>query len=216
MNIRHHLSSPILIAYAAGQLPEALSLVVATHVSLCDECRASLMAFDALGGAILDRTETAEARPGRLDGLISEITATPQDKTPIAPQPSADDIFPAPLHAYVRHGSAETKWRSVGFRVRQAIIPTSGRASVRLLSIPPGQSVPDHGHRGIELTLVLQGAFRDGDRRFGRGDVEIATEEDQHKPVAEEGLNCICLAATDAPLRFNTLLPRIAQPFFRI
>ena len=37
MTIRHHLSDQLLMAYAAGQLPEAFNLVVATHVSLCDE-----------------------------------------------------------------------------------------------------------------------------------------------------------------------------------
>ena len=43
-------------------------------------------------------------------------------------------------------------------------------------SIPAGTAVPDHGHRGTELTLVLQGAFRDETDRFGPGDVEIADE----------------------------------------
>ena len=37
--IRHHVSDRLLMAYAAGALPEAFSLVLATHLSLCDECR---------------------------------------------------------------------------------------------------------------------------------------------------------------------------------
>ena len=76
--------------------------------------------------------------------------------------------------------------------------------------------MPDHGHRGTELTLVLQGAFRDEVDRFGPGDLEIATDELEHTPVAEEGAPCICLAATDAPLRFRGLMPRLLQPLFRI
>ena len=76
--------------------------------------------------------------------------------------------------------------------------------------------MPDHGHRGMELTLVLQGAFRDETDRFGPGDVEIADESLDHTPVAEAGVDCICLAATDARLRFNALIPRLAQPFLRI
>ncbi len=100
--------------------------------------------------------------------------------------------------------------------MQQAILETSKDASVRLIRIPAGASVPDHGHRGTELTLVLQGAFRDEADRFGRGDVEVANEDMNHTPVAEEGDDCICLAATDAPLRFNSLIPRIAQPFLRI
>ena len=54
MTIRHHLSEPLLMAYAAGQLPEAFGLVVATHLSLCDDCRAQVDTFDAVGGAILE------------------------------------------------------------------------------------------------------------------------------------------------------------------
>jgi putative transcriptional regulator len=68
----------------------------------------------------------------------------------------------------------------------------------------------------MEMTLVLKGAFRDEYARFGRGDVEIANEDLEHTPVAEAGEDCICLAATDAPLKFNALIPRIAQPFIGI
>jgi putative transcriptional regulator len=64
--------------------------------------------------------------------------------------------------------------------------------------------------------LVLQGAFRDETDQFGVGDIEVANEDLDHTPVAMDGEDCICLAATDAPLRFNSLLPRLAQPFVRI
>nr|HMS95514.1 ChrR family anti-sigma-E factor [Tabrizicola sp.] len=108
------------------------------------------------------------------------------------------------------------RWRRVGGGVRQAILPTGRDATARLLVIPAGTAVPDHGHRGTELTLVLQGAFADESARFGRGDVEIADEAVEHTPVALAGEACICLAATDAPLRFLGLIPRLAQPFLRI
>jgi putative transcriptional regulator len=68
----------------------------------------------------------------------------------------------------------------------------------------------------MELTLVLQGAFADENDRFGRGDIEIADEDLEHTPVALAGEDCICLAATDAPLRFRGLIPRLAQPLLRI
>jgi putative transcriptional regulator len=66
------------------------------------------------------------------------------------------------------------------------------------------------------MTMVLQGAFSDDDDRFARGDVEMADEDLNHTPVAEPGTDCICLAVTDAPLKFNSLIPRLAQPFLRI
>ena len=104
----------------------------------------------------------------------------------------------------------------MGLGVRQSILATGAHGTVRLLYIPPGQAVPDHGHNGLELTLVLQGSFSDETGRFGVGDVEVADEDLEHTPVADGGPPCICLAATDMPLKFNSFVPRMLQPLFRI
>jgi putative transcriptional regulator len=210
MNIRHHLSDSMMIAYAAGTLPEAFSLVVATHVSMCDDCRAQLGAYEAVGGAVLDGAP-CEMAAGSLEATLARLESPEAITTP-----KPRGFFAQPLADYVGGDLEAVRWTSLGKGVRQAILPTSKGASARLLYIPAGQAVPDHGHRGTELTLVLQGAFRDDTDRFGVGDLEIATEELQHTPIAEEGEPCICLAATDAPLRFNALLPRLLQPLFRI
>lgn len=216
MNIRHHLSDQFLMSYCTGTLSEAFSLVIATHVSMCDTCRARLMAFETLGGAVVDEFDEAPMGDGSLEATLARIAAGPGAAQAAPRQASARSIFPAPLGDYAGSSLADVKWRSVGLGVRQALLPTAPDASVRLLYIPAGQALPDHGHRGMELTLVLQGAFRDETDRFGPGDIEIATEADQHTPVAEAGADCICLAATDAPLRFSGWLPRLAQPFLRI
>jgi putative transcriptional regulator len=218
MNIQHHLSDKLLMAYAAGTLPEAFGLVVATHVSICDECRARAASFDAVGGAVIEETVAPVAMgSGALAATMARIKAqASQPDYAVAPQDRPCSVLPAPLRPYVGGGVDAIQWRSIGGGVRQAILPTSNKASARLLYIPAGMAVPDHGHRGLELTLVLQGAFSDSEDRFARGDVEIATEDLEHTPVAEPGLDCICLAATDAPLKFRALMPRLAQPFLRI
>lgn len=214
MTIRHHLSDDLLMAYSAGDLPEAFNLVIATHVSLCDECRARLEAFEALGGAVIEDT-FAEMAAGSLEACLARIDGLPQANAR-APR-RANGIFPAPLVDYVGGGLNAVKWRPLGLGARQAILRMGDDgASVRLLSIPGGAAMPDHGHNGLEMTLVLQGAFRDDGDRFGRGDIEVADDNLEHTPIAEPGETCICLAATQGPLRFNSLIPRLAQPFFRI
>jgi putative transcriptional regulator len=214
MTIRHHLSDQLLMAYAAGQLPEAFNLVVATHVSLCDECRAALAGYEAVGGALIDEIgETAMAEDA-LEAALARLDNLPQ-ATQRAPLKAAG-VLPAPLADYIGGDLSAVRWQKIGGGVKQAILPTGRDASARLLYIPAGTAVPDHGHRGMELTLVLQGAFADKNDRFGRGDLEIADEDLEHTPVAVAGEDCICLAATDAPLRFRGMIPRLAQPLFRI
>ncbi len=216
MTIKHHLSDKLLLAYSAGTLPEAFSLVAAAHLSLCDECRAQAAALDSVGGVMLDRCEAVAMENDSFAATMARIKSS-LDMAPVAVPPSDDAaILPRPLRDYIGGDLDAVRWRPAGGGVRQAILPTSRRASARLLHIPAGMAVPDHGHRGTELTLVLHGAFRDQTDRFGRGDVEVADQSLKHTPVADIGEDCICLAATDAPLRFSGLLPRIAQPFLRI
>jgi len=204
------------MAYSAGTLPEGFNLVVATHISMCDECRARLVEFDTVGGAIVEGEAPVDLREDSLSETLAKIAnAAPVAKNIRAPR-EADAVFPTPLQDYVGGDLDAVKWRKVGGGVRQAILKTDKSASVRLLHIPAGAAMPDHGHRGTELTLVLKGAFVDEDDRFAPGDIEVATEDLHHQPVAEMGQDCICLSATDAPLRFNSWIPRIAQPFLRI
>ncbi len=214
-DIKHHLNDQLLIGYATGSLPEAFGLVVATHISLCDDCRARFEAFEAVGGGLLEEIDPAEEM-SEVDFAATLKRITAGDEKTEKAKTLKPGIFPSALQEYVGGDLSAVKWRPVGMGVRQAILKTSDKASVRLLHIPAGKAVPDHGHAGMELTLVLQGAFRDDHDRFGRGDIEIACEDLEHTPVAEEGLDCICLSATDAPLKFSGFLPRLAQRFFRI
>jgi putative transcriptional regulator len=214
MTIRHHLSDQLLMGYAAGQLPEAFNLIVATHVSLCDECRARLGSYDALGGAVIDEIEEVSMGEAALEAALARIDLLPQ-ATRRAPL-KASGILPAPLADYVGGDLAAIRWQRIGGGVKQAILPAGRDATARLLYIPGGVAVPDHGHKGMELTLVLQGAFADQNDRFGPGDIEIADQDVEHTPVALAGEACICLAVTDAPLRFRGMIPRLAQPLFRI
>ncbi len=214
MTIKHHLTDALLMGYSAGNLPEAFNLAVASHISLCDECRAREFEFDAVGGAVLE-TEQAAVSQDCFANVLNMIQGSAPD--PVQQKPSVSDpVFPVPLAEYVQGGLDAVKWRRIGMGAKQAILKTSDQATARLLCIPAGTAVPDHGHNGIELTLVLQGAFEDEEGVFARGDIEVATEEVDHTPIADMSGDCICLAVTDAPLRFHSWLPRLAQPFLRI
>ena len=68
----------------------------------------------------------------------------------------------------------------------------------------------------MELTLVLRGAFKDDSGHYCAGDIEIADDSIEHTPIADMCEDCICLAVTEAPIRFTSIFYRALQPFFKI
>lgn len=220
MTIKHHIGDDLVLAYASGELDEATSLLVATHMALCPQCRQALELAESIGGTLIEEEPEAEIADGELEAIFGRIEDT---KVPADPAPGPERarrgacVLPQPLRDYANGDVDSLRWRSLGGGVRHFPIDTgASRAKARLLYIPPASKVPDHGHRGLELTLVLAGSFYDDGAWFRRGDVEEADATVEHQPVAGPEETCICLAVTDAPLRFRSLIPRLAQPFLGI
>lgn len=221
MTISHHLSDAFLLDYAAGNLSEGWSLAVASHLALCPACRRRLDAMEGAAGALLEKIVVEKDEPGdswqqmkkRLGGLQAiEIK-------PAAPVPASKpaSILPEPLRSYVGGDLPDLKWRALGRGAYQILIETGDPdTQVRLLRIPAGKPVPEHTHDGRELTLVLAGSFRDGTDVFGRGDIEEADDTLLHQPIATEEEDCICLAVTEAPLKFSSWIVRLMQPILKI
>jgi len=217
LNIKHHLTDQILAGYSAGQLSEAADLLVAAHLSMCDQCRATSESYDALGGALLEGDALSiAASPMSDDSLAATLALIQNAPAPVKPKKPRKRDLPAPVCDYIGGDVDDIRWSTVGMGVKQSKLVSSSEATARLLFIPAGVAVPHHGHHGQELTLVLKGAFTDETDHFGPGDVEIADEHLEHTPVADTSADCICLAVTDASLKFKTLLPRLIQPFIGI
>jgi putative transcriptional regulator len=209
-SITHHIPDSLLAAYAAGSLEHPYAMVVASHVSMCLECRAALEAHQAVGGALLEASGATPLSAGLKNSVLAQLDAPVKER----PVYARSGVYPGPVMQAL---SGKTpRWKPVGMGVRQCILSSGQEGTVRLLYIPGGRAVPDHSHNGLELTLVLQGSFSDETGQYGVGDLEIADAQLEHTPIADEGAPCICLAATDAPLRFSSLLPRLVQPFIRI
>ena len=212
-SIKHHVSNDLLMAYSSGNLPEAFSIAVAAHVSMCDVCRSALESYNAIGGELLESDCSAAVSDKAFAKTLQKIEFT---KSPAEKPKMVFSDFPAPLTDYVGYRLNDIKWQPIGMGVKQSVLSTSTDATARLLYIPPGTEVPDHSHEGIEMTLVLDGAFADENQYFSKGDIEIADGSTNHTPVATDGKPCICLAVTEAPLRFRKVFHRLIQPLMRI
>ncbi len=204
MTILHHLDDATLMSFAAGTLGEALSAVVAAHTELCPDCRRTLRRMEAIGGALL----------GRIEG--SPLTA----KSPVTATrgPAPIEGLPRPIAKLLGGPLADLAWKRIAPGVRSVKLPMSENAAgdLRLLKVDPGRTIPEHGHGGAELTLVLSGAYRDSMGRFGPGDVADLDEAVEHMPVIEAGEACICLIASEHQMRFKGLVSRLLQPLVGI
>lgn len=220
MNLHHHPTEDLLFAYAGGGLDEAKSLVVVTHLALCPSCRDLVADAEILGGALIEDMNGEAMAPNALADTLKRVAGTPTAKPPVMePRPAApaDLILPQPLRGYVGSDLGGVAWKTLGPGVRhRELIRSASGATARLLRIQPGLSILEHGHRGQELTLVLQGSYHSGGKQFTRGDLEVADESVEHAPVAGAEAVCICLVVTEAPLRFKRLIGRLMQPFIGI
>ena len=217
MNIKFHLGDDILLKYAAGTLDEASGLLVATHLALCPHCRTRNRAADALGGALLDSLEAAPLPDSAMDAVLARLRDEPQTESAPSATDSTNPVIPDPLRSYLGGDLDSLHWRMVAPRVHQIQIETADhRSKARLLRFHSGSTVPTHGHNGRELTLVLTGSLCDRDTVLRRGDIAETDERTEHQPYAGPGEDCVCLAVTDAPLRFKSMFARLLQPMFGI
>jgi putative transcriptional regulator len=218
MSVQFHISDDLLLSYAAGTLDEASGLLVATHLALCPHCRARNASADALGGHLLEALPAAELTPGLMHTVLSKVRSEPKVAMSPAPvRPRSEIVIPEPLHSYLRGDLETLRWTRVAPRVQQIAIDIPGsRPQARMLRFQSGTQVPAHGHGGRELTLVLSGSLCDRDAVLYRGDVAETDETTEHQPHAGPAQDCICLAVTDAPLRFKGVLARLLQPLFKI
>jgi putative transcriptional regulator len=207
MSISHHLDDATLMSFAAGALPAALAAAAAAHADMCPRCRREIAALERLGEAALaslppvalERPEPSPPAP---------TAAGVRDASHHAGA-TADPEVPRSLGRLVGGGLDDVAWRWLGPGVWDHPLPLAGAGKLRLLKVAPGHGIPEHGHGGAELTLVLRGAFHDETGRYARGDVADLDETVEHQPVVpQDGSDCICLIASEAPERFQGLVAR--------
>lgn len=217
--ISHHPDAATLMSYAAGSLTEPLAAVVAVHLDMCPRCGADVARLNDVGGALLAELAPAALsgpRPGlSLDSLRHRAASEAMvGERPLRPARHGDNGAPATLAKLIGGDLSAVRWRWLAPGIWHKPLPLSPNVSgdLRLLRVAAGRTMPDHGHGGSELTLMLEGAYRDETGLFLPGDLADLDETVEHRPVADARLGCICLIASERKARFKGLLARLYQP----
>ena len=208
MTPQHHPSDDLLMAHAAGTLGDAGDLLVATHLALCPTCRAAAARFEAVGGALIDAAPpVVHPDTDRALAAIFASTSAPLFERRPA-RPPGPDWMPEPLRSRVGP-VADADWQRLVPGVIQQIPLESDAGTLRLVRMRPGAVVPDHGHQGDEMNLVLSGGFVDRGEHFDRGDLALADSNVVHDLRVDPGEACVILQLLDAPIVPRTMLGRV-------
>lgn len=212
----HAISDEFLLDYATGAASAPVGLFVASHLTLNPAARRNYRRLEAVGGALLESIEPVAPEPDALARLFARIDAGHGIERPVAaPARAAADSLPAPLRAFVPDGLDALEWKRLAKGVEEAVLDVAGEPNRKttLLRIAAGRAIPKHTHRGLEMTLVLDGAFADEAGLYARGDVCVTDESIEHQPTAERAKDCLCLAVADAPIRLTGPFLRLLNPF---
>lgn len=214
-----HPPESLLIDYAAGTLPEAISLLVATHLTYCPACRHAVQTLEAVGGAMLESLPSADVKTD-LATLFAKIAAPP---APLPEPPLAGEAWmPRPVRRALAgvpspHASP-LPWKRVTGALSEIRLPTPSRTPggrTRLMRIASGGAMPEHTHGGTEYVLVLKGGFSDQFGHYLPGDLSISTEDHTHTPIADDDGDCICLAVVDGTLKLTGVMGWVVNRFVR-
>ncbi len=217
MTITHHLDEATILAYAAGTLGEAHGFAVATHLAFCATCRQATRQAECVGGELLlAEAPTAVSDTCRaatlasLDAVTTSRAHRPPPHVAEVPTVLCSLLGNLPLD--------DLNWKTKAPGISSFEIPLSrkGNSHLQLLRIGAGRKMPEHGHGGEEITVMLRGSYSDHTGRYSAGDVADFDEDMEHQPVVDAASECICLVATEAPTRFKSFWARLAQPFVGI
>lgn len=211
----------LIAGYVSGSLPVPVQVLVEAHLELSPRNHRWVGDLEAVAGAFLDVIEPVEvsARDRKLDRIFAMAPdATAEVDTGSLPVPSTRSTMeasglPASLLRYVGRPLADVPWKTRLPGIREWRIGSDDGFVTSLFCLRAGHGLPPHTHRGTEMTLVLHGGFTDTTGHYGVGDVSIADDLIDHRPLADDDGDCIGFVVSNASLRLTGRLGRLLAPF---
>ena len=212
-----HPTDELLASYSAGSLPLSQALCISAHLERCPECMRKLQRMNRVGSELMQQLQPAPASDSLKQRLFDKLDSL--EETPASSEPAVTErntSVPRCLQQFVSNGYNDLPWKSVSAHIKSVeLCRDSNGARVELLRIQPGGAASSHTHLGDEYTVVLEGSFSDGDGVYRAGDFLVRGKNEQHRPVATQDQECICLAVTEGPIQFTGFISRLLNPFIR-
>jgi putative transcriptional regulator len=221
--IKHHPKDELLHGFVDGQLPASLSAAIAIHADMCPFCQDKIASITAINATasfeeshlhhfIVD-SDVDEKELGAInfDEMIDAIVA---DDHIAQPSRSVDKKITVGDLTYTLPQAIKNielgSFAQFGKLSRARFQLDEGEIHTSLLHIQPGGGVPEHTHKGYELTLLLAGEFGDERGDYVPGDFIMLDASNTHNPVSQKG--CLCFTVANDSLHFTQGINRLLNP----
>lgn len=224
--IKFHPAPDLIEQFVTGTLAPAESLMVSAHCDMCNRCRDLVEEKTAENATNYLELESAiESYDPQFDLMLANITQQPAAEAPqwSTTGSSAREVpctfieldgkvfdLPKTLQRLVRK---KGNWSPLVGKLWQAPVDIGYDGVANFIYMEKGGTVPEHTHRGSELTLVINGEFSDGMSEYDSGDFIYMNGEHTHAPTSNAQEGCLVFSIVDKPLHFTSGIARLLNPF---
>jgi len=221
--IKHHPKFSLIQAFVNGDVPASLSVGIAIHADMCSVCQQKIaqiteqmaeISFEQdspYQSAAADATKIVTNASFDFNDMIDDIVQLsilqvnePKEEKTIT---FKDSTYTLPL---ALHHTKLSKTARIGKLARTRIQFDEGEIHSSLLRIEPGGAVPEHTHKGFELTVLLSGSFHDDSGEYVEGDFIMLEGSKQHHPISTDG--CLCYTVANDALHFTQGINKLLNP----
>ena len=170
-----------------------------------------------LAGELINRALPTSPLSSQYYTMLSKITDLPISDTSLT-QISNTSIeldgkffeLPRALRRYVKNTG---NWSRLVGKLWQAPVDLGDIGKANFMYMEKGGRVPEHTHKGSEMTLVVDGQFGDGIAEYDCGDFTIMNNKHNHLPHSEADDGCLVFTIVEQPLHFTSGVARLLNPF---
>jgi len=221
--IKYHPKFELIQSFIHGDLPASLSAAISIHASMCPSCQHQIsLLTEQVADLNFDEPSIRSSQSNNIQGsggvlsidfekMIDDITESTEIDVIQAIAPKTINFknksyeLPAILNNMMLGKTAQ-----IGKLARKRVQLDEIEIHTNLLHIEPSGSVPQHTHKGFELTLLLEGSFHDEKGEYVKGDFIMLDGEHIHQPISSNG--CLCYTIANGAMHFTQGINKLLNP----
>jgi putative transcriptional regulator len=221
--IKHHPKFELIQSFVNGDLPASLSAAISIHASMCPVCQqkislltdqvAELNFDESYSNIVVPNNDLATEKMSAIhfDDMISAIIESDNIDFMQAVKSKTvnfkDKSYQLPIEL---SNMLLGKTAYIGKLARRRIQLDENEIHTNLLHMEPNGSVPQHTHKGFELTLLLDGSFHDEEGEYVKGDFIMLDGQHLHNPISSSG--CLCYTVANDSMHFTQGINKLLNP----